>query len=226
MVLIGAGLFGWGAWVGYNTRPRPGPGQTTIIGNPTQSQINHADLAIAVANHGHMTGMGRIKTQDGLQSSGGLAGWNEQTVSFGDGLPPLPGQGCTNSFTVSAALSGDVQTVITDKRTGRQLWAGDSPVSGTVTAVGDGQNVTFDVTFDNGQVFAIDLPEKVPKRFEAGVIGGVSLSGHCFAAEYGLVDVKTVELGPFEISPQVGIMGVQSDRGNDVYVTGGIHGRF
>lgn len=206
-------------------RSVPTPKEITVTGNPTHQEEQQSPINIVMDNKGHATGQAQIKPINGLQSNEDSVGWNIPPISFGDGgqAPVDFGKG----FTATGPISGEIQTTVINKRTGDELWSGNSPLTGTVTATSlDGQNVGFDIKFDNEQTYAIDLPKEPPKRYEVGLLVGIDIHGKTFVGGYGRANLFTWELGKVEIAPWVGATGVRNEDGLEGYLLVGVGGRF
>lgn len=222
LIVIAGALFGWGAWVGY--KAHPSTKTIKITGNPTTAQQQKADIVVGQTNQGHATAS--IPMTPIGDNNHSLIGFQNDPWGTPHGLFNSSDGLSLNGWTGRGELKGDVQTTITDKRSGKILWSGSSPLSGEAMATINGDQLDLDLTFLNNQTYAIDLPESKPKRLEVGAVAGISTNGEWFAGGYGRCNITTINIGRFEASPWIGVAGVQTNDGPEGVAMVGISGRF
>lgn len=172
--------------------PKPRPGPTILVVNPTKEQASHADIVIHQDTHGTIHGgPGTVDPPQG----GGPGATNQPggSGSTDSGASSGAGSGNNSQFPpgsrVTMPVSGTVDVNFTDAKTGQALGSGSYDVTGTeVLTFGDG-TVFSDLTFSGPLEFALTLADEKPKLNHIG--GGYGSSG------WGAYYQRDFLFGPF-----------------------------
>jgi hypothetical protein len=211
--LLLTALFTAGFLAGRFALPQaqPGSGRQVTV-NLTEQQRKATDWHVQERLTGHGRSFFPTPPQKQDRSKG-----EDAVAPTGDGF--APGHSEQQPFTgeIHASFIGD---------DGAILGEGSFPVNGVTTATWTEAGLQIGTTFTGEPEIALTLPKPRPKRYEIGLAAGVGANGQTLVGGYGRLDLAVWNLGSLEITPWLGLTGLNDGNGLSGYLLVGTGVRF
>jgi hypothetical protein len=173
-VAVLVAVFLLGAVLGWHIKPgadKPEAGeQAKMTVNPPAKEVKKADVAIKTTSQGHLSGVKQLPA---------VAPVN-QSRPPDPGRPESAGQIIPAPVEVTVPVSGTITARYTDAKTGATIGEDSRAISGETVVKVEGDRLEVDTKFEDQVTFAVDIPEREPRKNEAGLFAGVAVNGDVY----------------------------------------------
>jgi hypothetical protein len=171
-VIILVAAFVLGAVLGWHIKPgadKPEAAEPVVKVNPSPKDVKKTDVAIKATSQGHLSGVKQLPA---------VAPVNQSRPP--DPVRPEESAGVTLPIEVTIPVSGTITAKYTDAKTGAQIGEDTRQLTGETVVKVEGDRLQVDTRFEDQVTFAVDIPEREPRKNEAGLFAGVAVNGDVY----------------------------------------------